>query len=183
MLIAVDCVSAQQRTDIILFSLAGGHSDGIVESGTQFLPLVECSSRVDSAVIILFLGNVDDVAIFIGHAVSADEEGAQVEFDGFVLVSFVFGTESTEVDLQSLPNLLVQSHRHCDPQCLIVVFLVDCSLSENQDSQSQEQFVTHYTDCGMNNNKDIYQNIIQYIHHHLKKYSALNFLLAYPGHC
>lgn len=167
MLVAVDCISAQQRTDIILFALAGGHRDGVVELGTEFLPLAESSSGVDPAVIILFLGDFDHVAIVIGHAVSADQEGAQVQLDGLVLVSFVFGTESTEVDLQGLPYLLVQSHRHCDPIGLIVVFLVDCSLSENQDGHSQEQFVAHYTDCGMNNNKDIYQNTIQYIHHHL----------------
>lgn len=72
MLIAVDCISAQQRSDIILLALAGGHQDRVVELGAEFLPFAGSSSGIDFAVIILLLRDVDHVALVVGHAVSTD---------------------------------------------------------------------------------------------------------------
>lgn len=107
MLVAVNSVCAQQRSDIVLFALAGGDVDGVVEPGAELLPFGCSSGGIDFAVVVLFLRHVDHVPILVGHAVSADQQRTQVELDCQVFVCLVFGAEGTEVDLQSLPNFLI----------------------------------------------------------------------------
>jgi hypothetical protein len=107
MLVAVDSISAEKWPDVPLLVIAGGDGDCVVELLRQFLPLTDGGSTVDLSVLIFLLGDVDHVAVAVGHTVSSHQQRSQMQLDGCVLIGFVFVGKCSEIDLKALTNFLV----------------------------------------------------------------------------
>lgn len=66
-----------------------------------------------------------------------------MKFGSQGLISFIFGTECPEVDLEDLSNFLIQRHSSCNTIGLIIVLLVDGAVCDQQEAENSNQSDLH----------------------------------------
>ena len=131
MLVAMDSVGAKEGSDGIFFSWSGD-VESVAKLFCKFLPFAEGGSTVDSSIVILFVRDGDHISILIGHSVSSDQEGPEVQFDGLLWVSAFFGGNGSKIYLQGLSYFLVEGHGHGDGVGFLVAILKYASLGQSQ---------------------------------------------------
>ena len=153
MLVAMDRISTQKRSDIVFLVVRGGDGDGVVELLGQLVPLVDGGSRIYFPLFIIFAREVNQIAVSARHAVTPDKQRPQFQIDGDILIGDMIMAQCSKINLQNLPYLLLQIHPTGYLQSLVVFLLVDpceCQRNEPQNKNGTFHWICFYNKSGNN---------------------------------